>query len=48
MSNNLTIPSSILGIPNIAIEHTEFNNKGEYIITVKCTQEVVKCNMCQK
>jgi len=31
----LPIPTSILGLSDIAIEQAEINNSGEFIITVK-------------
>ena len=48
MLDNLIIPSSILGIPNIIIESVEFNSESECIITVKSSKKEIKCNKCHK
>lgn len=40
------IPTSILGLSDIAVEETEINNNGEFIITVKHTNKEIRCKKC--
>ena len=40
------MPTAILGISNVAVQNVEITEDNEFVITVKSTNDEIKCKKC--